>query len=98
MKEVSVDFRMLKKLSAVLRAAEWCATVTIALARKGYTLINIEPGNTEELNYSIAIDIGTTTVCGQLLDLARCKTYGRPGGGRARRCAPWQRLPIITPR
>ncbi len=80
MKEVSVDFRMLKKLSAVLRAAKWCATVTIALTGKGYTLINIEPGNTEELNYSIAIDIGTTTVCGQLLDLARCKTYGRPGG------------------
>ncbi len=80
MKEVSVDFRMLKKLFAVLRAADWCVTVTIVLTRKGYTLINVEPGNTEEQNYSIVIDIGTTTVCGQLLDLARCRAYGRPGG------------------
>ncbi len=80
MKEVSVDFRMLKKLSSVLRSSGWRVTVTIVLTRKGYTLINVEPGNTEEQNYSIVIDIGTTTVCGQLLDLERCRAYGRPGG------------------
>ena len=32
-------------------------------------LINIEPGDTTQQNYAIAIDIGTTTVWGQLLDL-----------------------------
>ena len=80
MDDVSVDFRMLKKLAATLRKADWRVTVTIVLTRKGYTLINVEPGNTEEQNYSIVIDIGTTTVCGQLLDLARCQVYRRMEG------------------
>jgi uncharacterized 2Fe-2S/4Fe-4S cluster protein (DUF4445 family) len=71
---------MLKKLAATLRKADWRVTVTIVLTRKGYTLINVEPGNTEEQNYSIVIDIGTTTVCGQLLDLARCQVYRRTEG------------------
>jgi uncharacterized 2Fe-2S/4Fe-4S cluster protein (DUF4445 family) len=34
-------------------------------------VINIEPGDTREKHYSLAFDIGTTTVCGQLLDLNR---------------------------
>jgi uncharacterized 2Fe-2S/4Fe-4S cluster protein (DUF4445 family) len=80
MNDVSVDFRMLKKLAATVRKADWRVTVTIVLTRKGYTLINVEPGNTEEQNYSIVIDIGTTTVCGQLLDLARCQVYRRMEG------------------
>ena len=80
MNDVSLDFRMLKKLAATLRKADWRVTVTIVLTRKGYTLINVEPGNTEEQNYSIVIDIGTTTVCGQLLDLARCQVYRRMEG------------------
>ena len=80
MDNVSVDFRMLMKLAATLRKADWRITVTTVLTRKGYTLINVEPGNTEEQNYSIVIDIGTTTVCGQLLDLAHCHVYRRMEG------------------
>jgi uncharacterized 2Fe-2S/4Fe-4S cluster protein (DUF4445 family) len=80
MSDVSVDFRMIKKLAGALRKADWRVTVTIVLTRKGYTLINVEPGNTEADNYSIVIDIGTTTVCGQLLDLARCQVYRRTEG------------------
>jgi uncharacterized 2Fe-2S/4Fe-4S cluster protein (DUF4445 family) len=80
MDNVSVDFRMLMKLAATLRKADWRVTVTTVLTRKGYTLINVEPGNTEEQNYSIVIDIGTTTVCGQLLDLAHCNVYRRTEG------------------
>ncbi len=75
MENVSVDFRMLKKLAGTLRKADWKITITSALTRRGYALINVEPGNTEEKNYSIVIDIGTTTVCGQLLDLANCQVY-----------------------
>jgi len=32
-------------------------------------IINIEPGDTTDRNYAIAMDIGTTTVYGQLIDL-----------------------------
>jgi uncharacterized 2Fe-2S/4Fe-4S cluster protein (DUF4445 family) len=77
---ISVDFRVLTKLAAVLRGAEWRVTATIVLTSKGYTLINVESGNTEEQNYSIVVDIGTTTVWGQLLDLAHCQVFRRVEG------------------
>jgi uncharacterized 2Fe-2S/4Fe-4S cluster protein (DUF4445 family) len=70
---VSVDFRVLTKLAKALREADWQVTATIVLTSKGYTLINIEAGNSEDRNYSIVVDIGTTTVWGQLLDLAHCQ-------------------------
>lgn len=72
---ISVDFRALAKLSRILRDADWKITVTTVLTRKGYKLINVEPGNTVDKNYSIVIDIGTTTICGQLLDLASCSVF-----------------------
>jgi len=79
-KAVSVDFRVLTKLAAVMRHADWQVTATVVLTSKGYTLINVEPGDTEEQNYSIVIDIGTTTVWGQLLDLAHCQVFRRVEG------------------
>jgi len=69
---ISVDFKILTRLSRVLRDSGWKVTATIVLTRKGCKLINVEPGNAEDKNFSIVIDIGTTTVCGQILDLANC--------------------------
>jgi uncharacterized 2Fe-2S/4Fe-4S cluster protein (DUF4445 family) len=82
---ITADFKVLTKLSKVLRDADWKATITIVKVREWYKLINIEPGNTVEKNYSIVIDIGTTTVCAQLLDLAGCsmlKLKAPAGTGR----------------
>jgi len=76
---ISADFRMIKKMSQLLRDADWKVTVTMVLTRKGYKLINLEPGNTSEENYSVVIDIGTTTIFGQLLNLHECKVFGCPG-------------------
>jgi uncharacterized 2Fe-2S/4Fe-4S cluster protein (DUF4445 family) len=67
-----VDFFPIKKLAEVLRKGDWKVTVTIGNPLKigdKILLINIEPGDTTQQNYAIAIDIGTTTVWGQLLDL-----------------------------
>ena len=67
-----VDFYTIRKLSSVLREGNWKVTVTIGNPRKKSRrteLINIEPGDTTHQNYAVAIDIGTTTVWGQLLDL-----------------------------
>ncbi len=60
--DFSVDFGVLKKLGGVVREDSWKVTVTIVLTRRGYKLINIEAGNRAQENYSIVIDIGTTTV------------------------------------
>jgi len=76
---LSVDFEVVKKLAKVLRDGKWKTTVTTLVTaakpragdRRRPRVINIEPGDTREKHYSLAFDIGTTTVCGQLLDLNR---------------------------
>jgi uncharacterized 2Fe-2S/4Fe-4S cluster protein (DUF4445 family) len=72
MDDIAIDFRVLKRLSGVLRDADWKVTVTLVQTKRGCKLIHVEAGNTVNKNYSIIIDIGTTTICGQLLDLANC--------------------------
>lgn len=74
-----VDFGVVKKLPQALRDGDWKVTVTTLITAakpqakewRRPKVINIEPGDTRERHYSLAFDIGTTTVCGQLLDLKR---------------------------
>jgi len=78
---LAVDFDVVEKMSRVLRDSDWKVTVTILVTAVGVRdsdrhrtrLINIEPGDTRREHYSLAVDVGTTTVCGQLLDLSRGK-------------------------
>jgi uncharacterized 2Fe-2S/4Fe-4S cluster protein (DUF4445 family) len=76
---MTVDFDVVKRLPGVLRADNWNVTVTTlvtALEPKTVNrarrprLVNVESGDTRQRHYSLALDIGTTTVKGQLLDLA----------------------------
>ncbi|MFH1639919.1 MAG: ASKHA domain-containing protein [Chloroflexota bacterium] len=74
---LTVDFEVVRKLPQMLRDSGWEVTVTTIVtaimpsraARHRPRVINIEPGDTRDRYYSLAIDIGTTSVCGQLLDL-----------------------------
>jgi uncharacterized 2Fe-2S/4Fe-4S cluster protein (DUF4445 family) len=77
---VSADFRGIMKLSRVVRQGEWKVTATLVMTKKGYKLINVESGDTTTRNYSIVIDIGTTTIFGQILDLNGCVVYACPDG------------------
>ena len=78
---ISVEFGVVKKLAKVVRDGKWQTTITTLVTaakprtrdRHGPRIINIEPGDTRDKHYSLAFDIGTTTVCGQLLDLNRGK-------------------------
>lgn len=66
------DMSVIRKIPDVLRAQDFKVTVTIARpVRSGGKnhIINIEAGNTTDHNYAIAVDIGTTTVYGQMIDL-----------------------------
>ncbi len=72
--KILMDFGVVKKLAQVLRDGNWEITVTALLDNKPPPrLINIEPGDTRAKHYSLAFDIGTTAVRGQLLDLSRGK-------------------------
>jgi uncharacterized 2Fe-2S/4Fe-4S cluster protein (DUF4445 family) len=67
-------------LSQILRESDWKVTATLVLTRKGYKLINVEPGDTTQRNYSVVFDIGTTTIYGQILDLNGCVVVACPDG------------------
>jgi uncharacterized 2Fe-2S/4Fe-4S cluster protein (DUF4445 family) len=72
--ERRLDFLLpvIRKVPGALRESDFKVTVTLArpVADEGKThIINIEPGDTTSRNFAIAIDIGTTTVYGQLISL-----------------------------
>ena len=76
-RNMTVDFDVVRKLPQILRDGDWKVTVTTLVTaveprvadRRRRRVINVQPGNISRKHYSLAFDIGTTTVCGQLLDL-----------------------------
>ncbi|SFG47885.1 Uncharacterized 2Fe-2 and 4Fe-4S clusters-containing protein, contains DUF4445 domain [Desulfotomaculum arcticum] len=67
---------ILNKVSEVLWGANWQVTVTLAQFNGIWQVIDVEPGDTSSRHYGIAVDIGTTTVVGYLVDLTTGKTLG----------------------
>ncbi len=67
-----VQLPVIRKVSDILRKDGFRVTATLARpvhsGRKTH-IINIQPGDTTDRNYAIAVDIGTTTVYSQLIDL-----------------------------
>jgi uncharacterized 2Fe-2S/4Fe-4S cluster protein (DUF4445 family) len=82
LENISIDFLLLQKLPRALREAKWKVTVTIVQTRMESQLgdhqmrgsrrpkmISVEAGDTTDKHYSVVMDIGTTSLWGQLLDL-----------------------------
>lgn len=72
--EVSVDFNVVRDLPSALRLEEWLVTVTVVERPKEPKVIQVAPGDRTAEDYSIVLDIGTTSVYAQLLDLKAGKT------------------------
>ena len=66
----------IRSLPQTLHDADWKVTVTLGNKNNGWEIIQIEPGDTSKRNYGFAVDIGTTTVSGQLIDLNSGKILG----------------------
>ena len=74
-----IDFDVIGKMPSTLRAKNWQVTITmLAVSDKPprqdyftYKIINVEAGDTRGQIYAVAIDVGTTSICAQLLDLNR---------------------------
>ena len=69
---LSVSLPVIRKIPDALRKDGFRVTATLArpVMESGKTeIINVQPGDTTHRNYAIAMDIGTTTVYGQLIDL-----------------------------
>ncbi len=69
---LEIELSVIRKVPDVIREDGFKFTVTIAnpVRESGLMrIINIQPGNTTDRNFAIAMDIGTTTIYGQLIDL-----------------------------
>jgi uncharacterized 2Fe-2S/4Fe-4S cluster protein (DUF4445 family) len=62
---LDMDYPLLQKLPEVLRGAGWDVTVTVWDGRE---VIDVEPGYVED-SHGMAVDIGTTTLVGYLINL-----------------------------
>jgi len=62
---------LVRRLPHALREGGFEVTATLSRHGRGWRLHRIEPRNTSRANYALAIDLGTTTVCGQLIDLGK---------------------------
>ncbi len=63
---------VIRKIPDILRQADFKVTITLERSvREGRTtkITNIQPGDRSVNNYAIAMDIGTTTVYGQVINL-----------------------------
>lgn len=69
---LEADISVIRKIPDVVRKDDFKVTATLMLPvrTRGMTrIVNIQPGDTTDLNYGIAMDIGTTTIYGQIVDL-----------------------------
>jgi uncharacterized 2Fe-2S/4Fe-4S cluster protein (DUF4445 family) len=76
---LTLDFFLLRKLARVMREQDFQVTATLDFSRRRYRsphLINVEAGDTTQRHFAVAVDIGTTTVWVQLLDLAKGEILG----------------------
>jgi uncharacterized 2Fe-2S/4Fe-4S cluster protein (DUF4445 family) len=69
----------LQHLSDTLRESDWKVTATLAKDKGRFRIQKIEPMDTSTRNYGLAVDVGTTTVVAQLVDLRLGKVLGVEG-------------------
>ncbi len=71
---------VMRKIRHALREKDFLVTVTLELPvndKSKSHILNIQPGNWNHRNFGIAVDIGTTTIYGVLIDLNSGKIFAR---------------------
>jgi uncharacterized 2Fe-2S/4Fe-4S cluster protein (DUF4445 family) len=79
LKNLTLDFLLTRKLAKAMRLDDFQVTATLDFAQRqsrNPRLVDIEPGDTSSRHFALAVDIGTTTVWVQLLDLAKGEIIG----------------------
>lgn len=69
---LTMNLSMIRKVPDIIRQGEFNVTATIVrpVRKDGKNeIVNIEPGDQTGRNFGLAVDIGTTTVYGMLIDL-----------------------------
>jgi uncharacterized 2Fe-2S/4Fe-4S cluster protein (DUF4445 family) len=74
-----ITLNCLRQVAEKLRQDSWKVTATVARHNNSGRVLQIEAGDTTDRNFGIALDIGTTTVVEQLIDLKTGKVLGVEG-------------------
>ncbi|MDR4508497.1 MAG: ASKHA domain-containing protein [Candidatus Brocadiaceae bacterium] len=74
LKKLTIGLEALKRISSLLRKANWKVTVTLGYMGPSVEILEVQPGDMSKNNYGIAVDIGTTTVVAHLLNLSSTET------------------------
>jgi len=80
LKNLTLDFLLTRKLARTMRQQDFQVTATLDYAQRrsrNPRLVDIEAGDTADRHFALAVDIGTTTVWVQLLDLAQGEIIGQ---------------------
>lgn len=77
---VEIPFRLLKGLSKVCHDGNWCVTALLGKRDLGWELLSVEPGDTTQRHYGLAVDVGSTTVVAKLLNMQTGETLGTAAG------------------
>jgi len=74
--EVRMGLDAVRSLAMGLRQGNWKATATVSRVNSMPEVLKVDPGDTREKHYGLAVDIGTTTVVAELVDMNTCQSLG----------------------
>jgi uncharacterized 2Fe-2S/4Fe-4S cluster protein (DUF4445 family) len=64
-----IELYKIRGIARILRKNEMAITATLGRKNGAFKIIQIEGGDTSKRNFGVALDIGTTTVVAQLIDM-----------------------------
>lgn len=67
--KVTIPVHVLRMLYPMCRKANFDITVTLVHREEDWAMVNVEPGDTRNHHYGLAVDYGSTTIVMQLVDL-----------------------------
>jgi len=73
-RELQTGFSVLQGLPAVLQEGNYRATVTLGYRGAVTELVQVEAGDSTATAYGLAVDVGTTTIVAQMVDLNTGRT------------------------
>lgn len=79
LENIRLDLTMMRKLPQVLREGNWVVTVGLCDDGNNTAVLDLEPGAVTGSYYGLAIDIGTTTIKLNLVDLTTGKVVDSQG-------------------
>ena len=74
---VVISYEVLKSHYMLLRDFDWKLTVTMIMKGQEWEITRIERGDTTKMNYGYAVDLGSTTIIMQLVDLTTGDILGQ---------------------